>query len=91
MQALMITRSCAIALCEPCQSLIAAALSKTCYVPQGCFVGDGYNLTTPVGVGKKACAVKKHFRSAPLAWGGSFIRTFVFFLAKKVLTKLLAS
>ncbi len=59
MQALMITRSCAIALCEPCQSLIAAALSKTCYVPQGCFVGDGYNLTTPVGVGKKACAVNK--------------------------------
>ena len=73
MQALMITRSCAIALCEPCQSLIAAALSKTCYVPQGCFVGDGYNLTTPVDVGKKACAVKNisvplHSRGAVLLY-----------------------
>lgn len=33
------SRSCAIACREPCQSLIAAALNGLFYVPQGCFDG----------------------------------------------------
>ncbi len=36
---MLISRSCAIIPCEPCQDLTVAALSRSYDVPQGCFEG----------------------------------------------------
>jgi len=54
---MMMSRSCAMVSCEPCQSLTAAALSKSQHVPQGSFGGVQIFVYASATVFKKGCTI----------------------------------
>ena len=56
-QVMLMLRSCAIKRCEPCQGLIAAALSRLFDVPRGSFSGVNYSCSTWVYNVEEGCTV----------------------------------
>jgi len=59
-QVMKIPRSCGVGICEPCQSLAAAALSKTVYVPQGSFGGVNYCFSASVCYVEIRCVTRQY-------------------------------